>query len=149
MNKDLAGGVATNVISVVLWRCWKVAHVKEAKGGLLCILKYSQCCERIMQRQLLSFGNESGQTAADKVCVGTVLFVLDLLRLYCEEAHSEVLLMDPLESADKLKPATLSLCAFIKTLRRMNEAKRSARIKSQGKLFKKRKVTGEALCVKV
>lgn len=56
-----------------------------------------------------------------KVCVVTVVFVLDLLRLYCEETHCEVL-MDPLESADKLKPATLSLCAFIKTLPRMKQS---------------------------
>lgn len=63
-----------------------------------------------MQRELLNLGTKSGQTAADKVCVAAVLFVLDLLRLYCEEAHGEAL-MDPSESADELKPSTLSLPA--------------------------------------
>lgn len=57
---------------------------------------------------MLNLGTKSGSTAAGKVCVATVLFVLDLLGLCSEEAHSEVL-MDPSQSADTLKPSTLSL----------------------------------------
>lgn len=54
-----------------------------------------------MQPELqLSLGTKSG--------AGSVLFVLDLLRLCCEETHSEVL-MAPSQSADTLKPSTLSL----------------------------------------
>lgn len=35
-----------------------------------------------MQREILLYlGTKSGATAADKACVATVLFVLDLLRL--------------------------------------------------------------------
>lgn len=56
------------------------------------------------------WGLNQDPTAADTVCDSAVLFVLDLLRLYCEEAHSEAL-MDPSQSADMLKLSTLSLPA--------------------------------------
>lgn len=128
-----------------------MVNFKGENDGLLCLIRYilnavgDLCKEKFYSTWGL---NQERQQLTKHVWLLFCLFLT--CSDYCEEAHSEVL-MDPSESADKLKPMTFNLPAASTHSSNLYEGwtKQSSQQRKSLKANFFKNVTGEAFGVRV